>query len=451
MAGIEERAARQVMPRVELIVAADIKPEPIRWVWPGYLARGKFHVLAGAPGTGKTTIAMAFAGCVTSGSAFPSGHRPRAGSVLVWTGEDDPGDTLVPRLIAAGADRSRVHFVGYTTLDGERRPFDPARDVDLLQEAADNIGDVALIVVDPIVSAVSGDSHKNAEVRRGLAPLVDLAARMDAALLGVTHYSKGTGGRDPLERVTGSIAFGALARVVLGTVRMEGEARKMMMARAKSNIGPDGGGFSYVFEQIDLPDNPGVSASRIVWGEAVEGTARELLQEADFVQDRAAPARDEAEDWLRELLEPGPMATDDVKAEAKEAGLSWATVRRAKDVIGARPRKNGFSDARWFWALPDPKPTQNGRGTYLPVKVSTFAPFDQPRGFQAIAPMSTFDATTEDAHQGHEDAHATEDAHQATEDAHLANPPQPAKTTEEFEDAHLDRVKAPPAEVGFLP
>lgn len=375
MASIEERAAREFIPHVDLIAAEGIKPEAIRWLWPGYLANGKLHVLAGAPGTGKTTIAMAIAAAITAGSALPSGWKPEAGIVLVWSGEDDPQDTLIPRLIAAGADMARVFFVG-DTHDEHRRPFDPARDVDLLAEAAATIGEVAMIVVDPLVSAVGGDSHKNAEVRRGLAPLVDLAARMDAALLGITHYSKGTGGRDPLERVTGSIAFGALARVVLGTVRMEakeGEPKKMMMARAKSNIGPDGGGFTYAFEQIELPGYPGVSASRIVWGAAVEGTARELLQEAEYEQDRQAPARDEAEDFLRDLLETGPMRTDAIKIEAKEAGITWSTIRRAKDAIGAKATRRGYGeDGGWFWMLPEPVPVKDAHESLQPEHMSTF-------------------------------------------------------------------------------
>ena len=192
-------------PRVELIGADQLKPEAIRWLWPGWLARGKLHVLAGAPGTGKTTLAMAMAAAVSAGSALPSGWKPRRGSVLIWSGEDDPADTLVPRLIAAGADRSRIKFVRDTIdEDDYRRPFDPSRDVDMLAVTAAGISDITLIVIDPLVSAIGGDSHKNAEVRRGLAPLVDLAARLDAALLGITHYSKGTGGREPLERVSGS-------------------------------------------------------------------------------------------------------------------------------------------------------------------------------------------------------------------------------------------------------
>jgi len=263
-------------PRVELIGADKLKPEAIRWLWPGWLARGKLHVLAGAPGTGKTTLAMAMAAAVSAGSVLPSGWKPRRGSVLIWSGEDDPADTLVPRLIAAGADRSRIKFVRDTIdEDDYRRPFDPSRDVDMLAVAAAGISDITLIVIDPLVSAIGGDSHKNAEVRRGLAPLVDLAARLDAALLGITHYSKGTGGREPLERVSGSLAFGALARVVMGTVRQkEGEdsTQNMVLARAKSNIGPDGGGYAYAFEQTELQGYPGLIASRIVWGAELQGT-----------------------------------------------------------------------------------------------------------------------------------------------------------------------------------
>jgi len=175
-----DRAKRQAIPfprtdapstSLNLISADTLKPESIRWLWRGWLAHGKLHVLAGAPGTGKTTSAMSIAASVSSGRPLPCGQRPERGTVVIWSGEDDPADTLIPRLIAAGADLSRVRFVGDFYQDGERVPFDPARDVPKLATAIAGIDDVALLIVDPLVSAVSGDSHKNAEVRRGLAPL----------------------------------------------------------------------------------------------------------------------------------------------------------------------------------------------------------------------------------------------------------------------------------------
>lgn len=337
---------------VELIDAATLKPEAIKWLWPGWLARGKLHVLAGAPGTGKTTIALHLAACVTSGKPLPSGWRPDRGNVIVWSGEDDPADTLVPRLLAAGADLARVRFVGEVTENGKRYPFDPGRDVDKLATAAAALGNVAMIVIDPLVSAVAGDSHKNAEVRRGLAPLVDLSAKLGAALVGITHYSKGTAGRDPLERVTGSVAFGALARIVFGTVRQEaeeGEQRTMMLARAKSNIGPDGGGFTYAFEQTELPG--GIEASRIGWGQQVEGTARELLADPEPDDEHG----NDATTFLRDLLKNRSLPVKDVFREAEGAGYSRDQVKRAKVKIGANAIKQGGhfgkGEQQWVWQL----------------------------------------------------------------------------------------------------
>jgi putative DNA primase/helicase len=128
----------------------------------------------------------------------------------------------------------RVYFVSAMIEHGKRRSFDPAKDIEPLQVAIQKAGGAALIIVAPVVSAVAGDSHKNADVRRSLQPLVDMAARMDAALLGITHFSKGTNGREPVERLTGSLAFGALARVVFVAAKKEAEGDE-----------PDDGGFAY--------------------------------------------------------------------------------------------------------------------------------------------------------------------------------------------------------------
>ena len=96
---------------VRLVNGAEFEPGIIRWLWDGWLSRGKLHVMAGAPGTGKTTIALALAAAVSTGGRFPDGSKCEASSVLVWSGEDDPKDTLLPRLLAMGADRSRIFFV----------------------------------------------------------------------------------------------------------------------------------------------------------------------------------------------------------------------------------------------------------------------------------------------------------------------------------------------------
>lgn len=201
--------------RVVLLNGADLTPEPVQWLWNGWLALGKLHILAGAPGQGKTTLAMAVAATVSIGGRWPDGGRSLPGRVVIWTGEDDPADTLLPRLIAAGADRARCHFVSGVDCNGRALPFDPAQHLQALQAEIRKLGDVRLLVVDPVVSAVAGDSHKNTEVRRALQPLVDLAAACGCAVLGISHFSKGGAGQDPAQRVVGSIAFTAVARVVL--------------------------------------------------------------------------------------------------------------------------------------------------------------------------------------------------------------------------------------------
>lgn len=347
----EAAAKRSADDGVVLVNGSDLTPEPIRWMWPDWLALGKLHILAGAPGQGKTTIAIAMAATVTVGGRWPDGSRCDPGNVLIWSGEDDPADTLLPRLIAAGADRSRCYFVQGTRIGGELESFDPARDMAALEWQAHQIGGVKLLIVDPVVSAVAGDSHKNTEVRRALQPLVDLASRLDAAALGISHFSKGGAGADPASRVVGSIAFTAVARVVLVAAKVktdEGEDRRIL-ARGKSNIGPDDGGFEYQIGQVEAL--PGIQASRIEWGKEVTGTARELLAEPDGHADADdKSALDAASKVLRQMLADGPTPSNTVKAESANAGVSWASMRRAADALQAIKRRG--DGGVWYWSLP---------------------------------------------------------------------------------------------------
>jgi putative DNA primase/helicase len=334
---------------VVLACASDMTPEPIRWLWPHWLALGKFHVLAGAPGQGKTTIALSMMATVTIGGLWPDGSRCMPGNVLIFSGEDDAADTLLPRLVAAGADRSRCFFVSSTRIDGESHPFDPARDLSQLLAAVDLIGGISLLVVDPVVSAVTGDSHKNTEVRRALQPLVDLAAACKCAVLGITHFSKGGQGQDPTQRVVGSVAFSAVARVVLvaAKVRSEEGGDARILARSKSNIGPDDGGFQYHLEQVEAL--PGIEACRVAWGKAVEGTARELLTDPD---DEQGDDTQDACSLLRaELAADSWTSADTACQPLKAAGFSKKQIWTASKKL-AVVRKKGAMKEGWYWRLP---------------------------------------------------------------------------------------------------
>lgn len=336
-----------------LLVRGDqLIPEAINWLWPGWLAAGKMHILGGQAGTAKTTLSLALGAILTRGGRWPDGVTARhAGDVVIWSGEDDPTDTIAPRLIAMGADMTRVHIISGMVEKSKPRSFDPASDMEPLATALQKIGNVRLLIVDPIVSAISGDSHKNSETRRGLQPLVDLAASLKCALLGITHFSKGTQGREPIDRITGSLAFAALARIVMVCAKEtsdEGEAPRRLLMRAKSNLGPDDGGVTFDLVQAELAQFPGVVASRVQWGERIEGSAREILAQADADPEQGGGVLRAAQDWLRAFLEePKPMR--EVRMAADAFGHSWATVRRAQRGLGVESRKAG---AMWVWHLP---------------------------------------------------------------------------------------------------
>jgi putative DNA primase/helicase len=224
----------------------------------------------------------------------------------------------------------------------------------------------ALLIVDPLVSAVTGDSHKNAEVRSALQPLVDLAAAHGVAVLGVSHFSKGTQGRDPTERVTGSLAFGALARVVLATAKLpEEHGGGCILVRAKSNLGPDAGGFGYHLDLAALAEYPGISATRVIWGEVLEGSARELLSRADTRADPDTTGEaSDVEVFIRSCLADGPVSAKQMQEDASGAGYSWDRVKRTAHRLGVERRKDGYQGS-WVWTLPAER---EAKGSIEPAK-----------------------------------------------------------------------------------
>jgi hypothetical protein len=45
------------------------------------------------------------------------------------------------------------------------------------------------------------------------------------------------------------------------------------------------------------------------------------------------------------------VAATDIQEATGSAGISWATVKRAKEHLGIAVAKNG-TDAKWYWSLP---------------------------------------------------------------------------------------------------
>jgi putative DNA primase/helicase len=335
---------------VKIRCGADIKPQAITWLWPGWLPAGKLTILAGAAGTGKTTLALALASVITAGGRWPDGTVSKSkGNVLIWSSEDVADDTLVPRLIAAGADLSRCHFIEGIAQNGESVPFDPSQDIIELHRAAQAMGGVSLLLIDPIVSAVAGDMHKANDVRRSLQAVVDFADAHGCAVIGITHFAKGGAGRDPQERVIGSQAFGALARMVLVTAK-ENDTSRRVLARAKSNIAKDDGGVTYTIEPITI--DAGIETTCAMWGDLIEGTARDILGEVEVDDSDDVSARDELKQMLADLLKDagGSMPVKKLQAEVRDAGHSWDIAKRLKKELGVESAKMSMGGA-WVWRV----------------------------------------------------------------------------------------------------
>lgn len=335
---------------VKSIAASDIEEEVTGWIWNGWLARGELHLIAGAPSTGKTTITLSAAAIISAGDFWPDGTRAKVGKVLIWSSEDDAARTLKPRLMRMNANLENIRFIIQTTENGKSRPFNPATDMSGLIEHANALGQVDYLILDPMVAALGGkiDSHKNAETRIGLQPVVDFAKATQCAVQGVTHFTKGTAGQDPVERVTGSLAFGAVARIVWATAKgKEGDKKPRIMVRAKSNIGLSGGGFGYDINAAPLYENPDIIATRILWLDAIEGNARDLLDEMEPKGNDYNNRHEIAENFIKNKIKPGmKVPAKEIEEEAEACGIARRTLTRARSAVGV---KTSQAQNQWWW------------------------------------------------------------------------------------------------------
>ena len=339
---------------LQMARGSDLSIRATRWLWDGWLARGEMHILGGAPSTGKTTITLSMAATMSIGGRWPDGSICIQRNVVIWSGEDSFETTLGPRLIKSGANLDNIYFIQGVLDASGKRPFDPAKDMKYLQEKMAAIGNIGLLIVDPIISAVSGDSHKNNEVRRGLQPLCDLGRAFNCAVVGITHLTKGTQGKDPVERLTGSIAFGALARLVFMAVKTMDDDHNVsrVFMRAKSNIGKDDGGFNYELHLGPVPTHPDIHTTSVQWGDWVDGHARDILGDSEQSnEDRSS--LDEAKQFLRDYLEDGPRDSKSVLSESRKQQISRTTLHRAKGQLKVKITKHGFGKGGgWQWEIP---------------------------------------------------------------------------------------------------
>jgi hypothetical protein len=345
-------AERESSPGAVVRCFADITPRPLRWLWPGRIPMGKLTLLIGDPNLGKSLLTVDIASRLTRAVSFPDGAMCESGSAIFLSAEDDPADTIRPRLDAANADVSRVHTIDAVRVqltDGSltEKAFNLETDCAALEVALREHPDVRLIVIDPISAYLGGvDSHSNAEVRGLLTPLTSLAAKYNVAVVAVTHLRKSAGAA--VYRAIASIGFMAASRASWTVVADPEDQSRRLLLGVKNNLAADVGGLAY---RIDGSGG----APRLVWEEcAVNLSANDVLATIDM-GDRSE--RKEAKEWLREYLDDGPAPAEEVERAARRVGISHTTLWRAAGGLGMKRRKLGGRGAGWEWSLDeDAKP-----------------------------------------------------------------------------------------------
>lgn len=347
--------------RLQVIRLSDVQPEAISWLWRGRLARGKATLLMGDPGLGKSLISHWIASTISTGGAWPDEGTCQAGSSILFSTEDGLADTVVPRCLAAGADMARIHAVQGVIED----PNDPIERMFALDEHLADlevlVGETGAIfvVMDPITAYLGPDvnSHKEADVRRVLGPVSLMAQRTGIVLLMVMHLNKGTG-VSALYRSVGSIAFPAVARVVLGIAPDPNDEKRRLLLPVKMNIAADALGIGYrigttesrVLRHANQEDQPPV----LLWdNEPVTVTAATALDSSGTATDKSMKAA--IKTVLLGLLPPGTRKSsrecwDSIK---KETGCSsGSVVTQAKTELGVISAREAFSGG-WYWEMPE--------------------------------------------------------------------------------------------------
>jgi putative DNA primase/helicase len=328
--------------------AADMEAQPIDWIWNGRIARGKLTLIAGDPGLGKSQIGIDLHARLSTGAGWPDGEHAPVANGIILSAEDSTGDTLRPRLEAAGADLKKVWILDAVRTKDGKRSFTLQEDLQQLGNKVAEIGDVAMITIDPITSYMGKiDSHRTTDVRAVLEPLAAFAEQYNVAILAVSHPPKAVQAK-AIHAVSGSLAFVAAARMVFIVVE-EPETGRRLMLPTKNNLAPLPAGLAYRLEQLLVSKN--ILASHVVWDrEPVTVNANQALAE-DRENARGDDALREAKDFIREALAAGPKPAKDVEEQASAAEIAPRTLRRARKVLKVQAAKDGFAGP-WTWSLP---------------------------------------------------------------------------------------------------
>jgi KaiC/GvpD/RAD55 family RecA-like ATPase len=216
----------------------EITPLEPEWLWPGRIPRQETTLIAGDGGIGKGFLLADLAARVTRGAPMPDGTGENApGSVLLVTSEDDPNMAMTYRLRAAGADLARVFDMTEDFVVGKARVNDAPDSLPALRETIEDIGDVRLVVIDPLsaVAAISLTSS-NVRVRRQIMTPLERLAKDTGVALALIHHTVKSGS------IAGSKGITDAARMVLRVSRATQDERIRLIHVEKTNIASNTGG-----------------------------------------------------------------------------------------------------------------------------------------------------------------------------------------------------------------
>jgi Bifunctional DNA primase/polymerase, N-terminal/AAA domain len=359
--------------RINFVRASDVEQKPVVWVWERRLARGKLTLFSGEPRVGKSQVACDIIARITCGGMFPDGQIAPKGKCIILSAEDDAADTICPRLELAGANLDNVCILeSVRDPQDKRQTLNLGRDLAVLQEKVEEMGDVVLIVVDPLTAYLGAtlDSHRATSVRAVLEPLKDFTEKSKCAILGVTHPPKSNQSK-AMNSFIGSQAFGAAARVALLACEepdSETDRRLFLGVNATNSRPADGIGYNLV----EGVTKKGIKTCHVVWDNLpVDINANEAVRCLSETE-RGSTQR-EAEEFLHHTLSDGPKGSDEVNAAAKDAGISVRTLKRAKKKLGvvSEKEKGVFDSGKWVMRLPEEQGRRRQHRTKEQSKEST--------------------------------------------------------------------------------
>lgn len=344
--------------RVLLTAASSIKPRPVRWVWDDRVPAGAITLIPGREGIGKSLTLVWLTACITRGT-LPGIHYGKPRPVIYAATEDSWSHTVVPRLIAAGADLDMVYRVDVRTETDQIAPLTLPHDTDALAETIREMG-VAMLALDPLMSVLSAgiDTHRDRELRTALDPLTALADRTGCAVAGLAHFNKG-GGNDALNLITGSRAFSAVARAVISIARdPDDEEGGCVLSQSKNNLGRlDLPSLRYVIQSAEVATEEGPAyVGRLVFTGETERNVADIIGDSADPEERTE--RTEAAGWLVAYLTSpqigGEAPAADIYKAAKADGISERTLQRARRKAGvsATPTAPGRPSV---WSYRPPK------------------------------------------------------------------------------------------------